>query len=88
MPRLTSLWYLVSLYSGDGLVGITTRIIWHGNPFKDGDACPHLPAPSESPTHQPRGARFMVAGDDQPEGSGSCQLETTDQKGAKETDWG
>lgn len=27
----------------------------------------------------------MVAGDDQPEGSGSCQLKTTDQKGAKET---
>mmetsp|Transcript_35552 Transcript_35552/g.59916 ORF Transcript_35552/g.59916 Transcript_35552/m.59916 type:complete len:285 (+) Transcript_35552:412-1266(+) len=46
MPRLTSLWYLVSLYSGDGLLGITTRIIWHGNPFRDDDACPHLPATS------------------------------------------
>eukprot|EP00959_Pyramimonas_sp_CCMP1952_P368975 7728460-Pyramimonas_sp.AAC.1 len=42
IPRVTSLAYLASLYSGDGLVGITTITSWHGKLFSPDDACPHL----------------------------------------------
>mmetsp|Transcript_14912 Transcript_14912/g.32023 ORF Transcript_14912/g.32023 Transcript_14912/m.32023 type:complete len:382 (+) Transcript_14912:530-1675(+) len=45
-PRVTSLTYFASLYSGLGLVGITTMISWHGKLFSPEAACPHREAAS------------------------------------------